>query len=99
MAQTNAGQQLITDNPQQHRFEVRFGDEVAAQAQYRMQGDTIVFTHTEVKPAHEGQGLGSKLAQYALENVRGRNLKVVAQCEFIARYIDRHPEFTALRVK
>src|SRR5438552_3554369 len=91
-------QQLITDNPQQHRFEIRSGENVAAVAEYRMQGDTIVFTHTEVKPGHEGQGLGSKVANYALENVRGRNLKVIVECEFMRGYIDKHPTFAALLV-
>lgn len=95
---TQAPQPLIADNPQQSRFEARLGEQLAAQAQYRLQGDTIVFTHTEVDPRFEGQGLGSKLARYALDDVRGRRLKVVAQCEFIARYIERHPEYAPLLV-
>jgi predicted GNAT family acetyltransferase len=90
---------VITDNPQQQRFEVRLGEDLAAQAQYNLQGDTIVFTHTEVDPRHEGQGLGSKLAQYALENARERKLKVQAQCKFIAAYIERHPSFAPLLAK
>lgn len=95
---TQAPQPHIADNPQQHRFEVRLGEQLAAQAQYRLQGGTIVFTHTEVDPQFEGKGLGSKLAQYALDDVRGRQLKVVAQCEFIAKYIERHPEYASLLV-
>ena len=86
----------IADNPQQHRFEARLDGELAAQAQNRLQGDTIVFTHTEVDPRHEGKGLGSRLAKHALDDVKGRGLKVVAQCKFIAAYIERHPEYTAL---
>lgn len=88
----------IADNPQQQRFELRLDGELAAQAQYKLQGSTIVFTHTEVDPRHEGQGLGSKLAQYALKDVQGRQLKVVAQCKFIAAYIERHPEYATLLV-
>lgn len=95
---TQTPQPHITDNPQQHRFEVRLGEQLAAQAQYRLQGDTIVFTHTEVDPQFEGKGLGSKLAQHALNDVRSRQLKVVAECEFIARYIERHPEYASLLV-
>jgi predicted GNAT family acetyltransferase len=86
----------ITDNPQQHRFEVRLDGELAAQAQYRLQGDTIVFTHTEVDPRYEGKGLGSRLAKHALDDVKGRQLKVVAQCKFIAAYIERHPDYAPL---
>ena len=86
----------ITDNAEQHRFEARLAGELAAEAQYRLQGDTVTFTHTQVQPQYEGQGLGSRLAQYALDNVRERKLKVVAQCEFIAAYIERHPDYAVL---
>ena len=86
----------IADNPQQNRYEVHLDGELAAQAQYQLKGDTIVFTHTEVDPRYEGKGLGSKLAQFALKDVQGRKLKVVAQCKFIAAYIERHPEYQAL---
>ncbi|MBC5764963.1 GNAT family N-acetyltransferase [Ramlibacter albus] len=89
----------VTDNPQRQQFELRLDGQVAAIAQYRLQGDTIYFTHTEVQPGHEGQGLGSKIAKGALDNVKGRNLQVVAQCEFIAGYIAKHPEYGALLVK
>jgi predicted GNAT family acetyltransferase len=89
----------FTDNPQQHRFEAHLGDALAAEAQYRLQGDTMVFTHTEVQPKYEGQGLGSKLARFALDSVRQRRLKVVAQCEFIATYIERHPDDADLLVR
>ena len=86
----------ISDNPQQHRFEVRLDGELAAQAQYRLQGDTLVFTHTEVDPRYEGKGLGSRLAKHALDDVKSRQLKVVAQCKFIAAYIERHAEYATL---
>jgi predicted GNAT family acetyltransferase len=84
------------DNPQQHRFEARMGDEVAAQAEYELDGGSIVFTHTIVQPQHEGQGLGSKLAKYALDSARERQLKVVPKCEFIAAYIQRHAQYADL---
>ena len=41
-------------------------------------------------PAYEGQGLGSRLAAYALDDVKSRGLKAVPQCRFIAGYIARH---------
>ena len=86
----------FADNLQLHRFEMRDGAALAAEAQYKLQGDTIVFTHTEVKPGNEGKGLGSKIAKFALDTARDRKLKVVAQCEFIAGYIAKHPEYAPL---
>ena len=52
-----------------------------------------MFTHTEVVPQFEGQGLGSRLAKFALDDVRRRGLQVVPVCTFVAGYIRRHPEY------
>lgn len=74
------------------RYEARIAGRVVAQAQYREDGGKLVFTHTEVDPSHEGQGLGARLAAYALDDVRRRGLKAVPQCSFIAGYIARHAQ-------
>ena len=72
------------------RYELRQDGRVVAFAQYHREGDALAFTHTEVESALEGQGLGSRLAAYALEDVRRRGLKAVPRCSFIAGYIARH---------
>ena len=89
----------IADNPREHRYEMRIDGQVAAIAAYRLAGDTLTFTHTEVQPGHEGQGLGSKIAKYALDDVKRRGIQGVAQCKFIADYVKKHPEYAdAVRV-
>ena len=50
------------------------------------------FVHTEVLPGAEGMGVGRGLARAALDDVRRRGLKLVAECEFIAGFLKRHPE-------
>jgi predicted GNAT family acetyltransferase len=93
----NSQATVVADNPAQQRYELRSGDEVLGTASYRMDGgDTMVFTHTVVDPQQEGKGYGSELARGALDDVRSGNRKVVASCEFIARYIDEHPEYRDL---
>ena len=82
----------VRDNPALHRFELDAGSHTAV-AYYRLDGGVITFTHTEVPPALSGQGLGSRLARGALDTVRARGLKVVAQCPFIAGYIAKHPDY------
>jgi len=89
----------FSDNTQQQRFELRSGGNVAAIAQYELDGGTLALTHTEVLPGNEGKGLGSKIAKQALDNARGRGLRVDARCEFIASYVGKHPEYAALLVK
>jgi predicted GNAT family acetyltransferase len=86
----------LADNPAAHRYELRLGGEVAAHAEYNLLKDAVLFTHTEVQPQYEGQGLGSKLARFALDDVRSRGLAVIPICQFIAGYIRRHPEYLDL---
>jgi predicted GNAT family acetyltransferase len=82
----------VSNNEAQSRYELRMDGRVAGMAQYTLEGRKVRFTHTEVEAEHEGQGLGSKLAAYALDDVRRRGLKVVPQCKFIAAYIARHEQ-------
>ena len=86
----------VTDAPEQARYEARVDGAVAGFAAYRLRGDRIVLTHTEVDPAYEGKGVGSALAKVALDDVRARGLTAVVQCPFIAAYIRRHPEYADL---
>lgn len=86
----------LADNADMHRFELRKGGEVAAYSEYNLLKGAVLFTHTEVLPAFEGQGLGSRLAAFALDDVRGRGLQVIPSCPFIAAYIRKHPEYRDL---
>ncbi len=88
--QATGGATVVSNNEAQSRYELRQDGEVAALAQYRLEGDRVRFVHTEVDERFEGQGLGSKLAAYALDDVKSRGLKAVPQCKFIASYIARH---------
>lgn len=85
----------VTDNAAAHRFELKVGDHVAM-AFYKVSDGVITFTHTEVPQALSGQGVGTRLARGALEQVKARGLKVVPQCPFIATFIQKHPEFSTL---
>jgi len=86
---------MVTDNPAMHRFEMTSGDAVAF-VEYRHVGDHIVLTHTEVPEAMSGQGVGSKLVAGVLDKIRSDGTKVVAQCEFVAAFMNRHPGYQSL---
>jgi len=85
----------VTDNPGEHRFELKVGDHIAA-AYYRLEPGVITFVHTEVPQELSGQGIGSKLARGALDQARARGLKVVPKCPFISAFIAKHAEFADL---
>jgi len=81
----------VTNNEAAHRYELRVDGAIAIAA-YRREDDVVVFTHTEVPQPLEGKGIGSRLIAAALEDVRRRGLKILPQCEFVAAYIERHPD-------
>ena len=86
----------VRDNPAEHRFEIE-QDGAVAFTSYERRGPAIVFLHTEVPQALAGRGIASRLVGQALVQVRGRGLKVVPECSFVASYMERHPETHDLR--
>jgi hypothetical protein len=86
----------IVDNPMESRFEVLVDGKVAGFADYRLRAAKIVFTHTEVLPDYEGQGLAGKLVGHALQASADTGLRVLPLCPYVAKYIERHPEFQDL---
>ncbi len=81
----------VRDNPAARRFELDVDGERAV-AFYRVEGDTMLFTHTEVPARLQGRGIGSRLVRGALGAARARGLRVRPLCSFVADYIGRHPE-------
>ena len=72
------------------------GDNVGL-ADYRIRGNVIQFTHTEVDPSLRGQGLAGALIQAALDDVReSTKYSVVPICGYVADWIDAHPDYQDL---
>lgn len=73
------------------RYELQADGGVAV-AYYEPRGQAIAFTHTLVPERLQGRGLAGRLIKAALADVRQQGLKVIAECQFVASYIERHPE-------
>ena len=86
----------VVDVPEASRYELRLAAQVIGLAAYRRREGRIAFTHTEVHESWEGRGFGSRLAAGALDDAGRQGLDVVPLCPFIARYIERHPEYGRL---
>ncbi|GAA1071380.1 GNAT family N-acetyltransferase [Kitasatospora nipponensis] len=86
----------VHDNPAQSRFEAEVDGRTAGFAEYLRSENLVVFPHTLVDPAFEGQGVGGALARAALDDARGRALPVLATCPFIHGWMERHPEYLDL---
>lgn len=86
---------LVTNNRDEHRYEVKI-DEQLAVLTYKLQAGRIVFLHTGVPPTLEGRGIAHQLASFALEDACEQHLTVVPVCPFVASYIRRHQEYLPL---
>ena len=86
----------IHDNPDATRYEIVVDGVLAGFARYVPRKGRVVMVHTEIGDAYEGQGLAGRLVQWALDDLRTRGLQVVPLCPYVARYIDKHPEYDDL---
>lgn len=86
----------VADAPERSRYEATVDGSPAGFAAYRLLGERLVLTHTEVDPDREGQGVGAALARGALDDARERGLMVQPMCPFVAGWIERHPDYADL---
>ena len=92
-----AGTLLVRHIPQQSRYTVSLDDEPVGLADYVTTKSAVHFTHTEVNPAQRTHGLASILVEKALDDVRVRtDAAVVADCSYVAHWIDKHAEYQDL---
>jgi len=87
---------IVTDHPDQLRYEIEVDGEVAGFLLYRVEPGVLDLVHTDVDPKWEGKGVGSTLVKEALDDVRARGLKMRPICPFVRAYIRRHPEYADL---
>ena len=78
------------------RYELVEDGSVVGFADYRVQGDKVVFDHTVIDPDRRGHGLGAVLVQGALDDVRPTGRKVVPICWYVGQFIDTHTGYADL---
>lgn len=86
----------VRDDPERERYVAEVDGEPAGFAAYHRRPGLIAFTHTEVDPRFEGQGVGSAIARAALDEARGKGDAVLPFCPFINRWIGQHAEYRDL---
>ena len=86
----------VTDNVQQHRYEIRVDGQLAGFTEYRRHPTLIEFVHTEIEPQYESRGLASQLVRTELEAVGAAGLEVLPFCPFVRGYIESHHRYLDL---
>ena len=87
----------VSDNPARSRYELRDGDHVLGFTEYHEgDGGVLVFPHTIITVPKRGAGYGATLVQGALDDVRAKGRRIVAECPFVQRFVDEHPDYQDL---
>jgi predicted GNAT family acetyltransferase len=86
----------VRDNPAELRYELLVDGDVSGQIRYTSDAGVLTLVHTDVSPSLEGDGLGSRLVQEALDDIRARGLRIVPLCPFVSAFVRRHPEYADL---
>jgi predicted GNAT family acetyltransferase len=83
--------EAVRDNPDESRYEIYDGAELAGFSAYQLGAGQISFTHTEVFPAFGGRGLARDLVTSELEDARRRGLAVLPFCPYVRKVIAESP--------
>lgn len=87
----------VVHNPTRSRYELTVDGEDVGSTHYRVEGNTIRFSHTEVDTERREGGLGGQLVRGTLDQVRAEtDYRVVPECPFMRSWIQKHPEYQDL---
>ena len=93
----------MTDTPRhvrrdeaRSRYELVERDTVIGYADFRPRGHLVVRPHTVIDRERRGQGLGAELVQGALDDLRGRGVRVLPSCWYVAEFIHGNPAYRDL---
>jgi uncharacterized protein len=79
-----------------HRFETKV-DGYICEVDYLLQDGVMTITHTGVPSEVGGRGIAGELVRTAFETARKEGWKVVPACSYAQVWLERHPEYAALR--
>jgi uncharacterized protein len=86
----------VIHNAELHRYEINLDGEKVGHADYMVEGDVLVFNHTEVDPEHQGKGLAATLMRASFNDVRAKGLKLRPVCPYVVKFVERYDEFSDL---
>jgi uncharacterized protein len=85
----------LIDNKLHHNFELWIDGERAF-IDYKKNGKTIYFLHTEVPKTLEGKGVAAALVEKALKYLDEQRYRLIPLCSYTQLFLRRHPEWYRL---
>lgn len=88
---------VIVHEPDVRRYLLALDGVLAAYADYVIDGQSILFTHTFTIPARRGAGLAGEVLAFAVDDVEANTtLRIVPMCSYVVEWFQSHPERAAL---
>lgn len=86
----------VERDEQRGRYELRDGDAVVGVIEFSRDGEVVDLTHTEVDDAYGGRGLGRRLVEEAVEDLREQGAALRPSCGYVRKVIADDPDALAL---
>jgi predicted GNAT family acetyltransferase len=86
----------VENRPELGRYQIYADGKLVGHAVYRIDGSEVAIVHTEIEPSVEGHGLGTRLVEAALDDIRAAGRSVAPFCPFVRSFIATHPEYLDL---
>ena len=88
---------VFAHEPDAQRYTLTINGQLAAVADYRINGGSISFHHTFTQVHLRGRGYAAEVVEFAIDDVaRNTSLRVVPMCWYVAEWFDEHAERRAL---
>jgi len=83
----------IINEPDASRYAMYIDGQLAAVADYSINGRSISFPHSYTQPTMRGKGYAGEVVEFAMNDVETTtDRRVVAMCWYVAEWFDKHPE-------
>jgi predicted GNAT family acetyltransferase len=83
----------LVQEPERNRWAAKVGAEAIGTLTYQFAGERYVLISTHVADAYRHQGLATKLAIRALDDIRSTGRRITVICPFVGDVIARHPKY------
>ena len=90
------GSDEVVRNDGASRFELVHDGQLAGVLKFKLDGDQLALTHTEVSPDFGGRGFGAQLVSSALADAQARGESVLPVCPYVRAYLGKHPQWQSL---
>ena len=83
----------LVHEPDASRYALYIDGELAALADYVVQGDIVSFNHTFTQPSRRGQGLAGRVVAFAMDDVEATSTRAVSpDCWYVGNWFAKHPD-------